>query len=90
MKHLRRTATLLATLTASLLGLSLAAPSAFATRLLEQDGPSTPASPATVPHGGVAGWEIALIAVGTVLAAVAVTAMVRRVRPRPALHPTAR
>ena len=90
MKHFRRTATLFATLTISLLGLALAAPSAFAMRLIDQSSTNTPASPAVDTHGGMTSWQIALIAVGAVLAALAVTAIVRRARSRPVLHPTAR
>ncbi len=88
MRHLGRTAALLATITMSLLGLAAAAPAApaaFAMRI-DPDSGSGPATPAATPHGGMAGWEITLIAVGAVIA---VTALMWRLRSRPAVHPAA-
>jgi hypothetical protein len=74
----------------SLLGLAVTTPSAFAARLIDTDGGSAPASPTAAGHGGMAGWQMALIAVGVVLAVVAVAVLIRWVRPRPALHSPAR
>jgi hypothetical protein len=85
MHSLRRTATIVAALTASLLGLVAAAPSAFAMRLAPNDD-SNPTTVATVTHAGMAGWQIALIALGAALAASVATIIVLRLRPRPAVH----
>ena len=90
MKHIRRTVILLATLTMSLLGLAVTTPAAFAMRLVDTDGGGASASPTAASHGGMAGWQMALIAVGVALAAVAVTVLIRHVRPRSALHSAAR
>ena len=38
-------------------------------------------------HNGMSGWDLTLIAVGVTLAVIAVTAVIHRVRPRPAPHP---
>lgn len=90
MRHLGRTATLIATITMFLLGLALATPAAFAVNLVAPDSdPSTPSAAYPTTHAGMAGWEITLIAVGAVLA-LAVAALIWRARPRPALHPAAR
>jgi hypothetical protein len=89
MKHLRRTITVVAGLALSLIGLAAAAPAAFAMRIHEppdDTGSSTLVYP--VAHAGTPGWQIALIALGAAVVAMAVvTVIVLRVRRRPTLHP---
>jgi len=93
-RRIRRTAgTLagLAGLACACLGLAVAAPAAFA-RTLPPFGVSgaatTPAPPPaqvrTVVVGGMAGWQIALIAVGAALAAATIAVLVDRARARTA------
>ena len=88
--HIRRLVRILAGFAGALVALGVAAPAAFA-RVVPQPagpvtrfGPFTPISqyhpPATAPsHAaavGMAGWQIALIAVGAALAAAIVAAIV--------------
>jgi hypothetical protein len=81
-------------LTGTLLALSAAlaaAPAAFAMRVPPpQDAPGPAATPTyIVTRAGMAGWQIALIAIGAALAAVALTIVVIHVRFRTRLHPAA-
>jgi hypothetical protein len=89
MKHLRRTITVVASLALSLIGLAVAAPAAFAMRLVEPNDSSGTSSPVyPVAHAGTPAWQIALIALGAVVVAAAVvTIIVRRIRRRPTLQP---
>ena len=91
-RRIRRTAGTLATLAGlacACLGLAVAAPAAFA-RTLPPFGVSgaatTPAPPPaqvrTVVVGGMAGWQIALIAVGAALAAATIAVLLDRARAR--------
>jgi hypothetical protein len=86
MKFLCRTSTILVGLSTFLLVLVGTAPSAFALRLLEEHGPSTPASPSTAAHGGIADWEITLIGVDAVAVAAAFVALTVRLRAASAPH----
>ncbi|MBO0731765.1 MAG: hypothetical protein J2P57_21075 [Acidimicrobiaceae bacterium] len=89
MKRLRLATTILASLAVSLLGLALAAPSAFAMRIIDDNSGSGTAAPTpTAAHAGMAGWEIALIVAGAVVAVVAVTGLIVRARRRSVLQPT--
>lgn len=81
-------------LTGTLLALSAAlaaAPAAFAMRVDPPQGDPGPAGAPTyiVTQAGMAGWQIAIIAVGAALAAVALTIMVIHFRLRTRLHPAA-
>ncbi len=88
--RLRRLATALAAVTIGLLASAAAIPAAFARVILIPDpgGQGGPARPLPVPAstvhvvttGGMAGWQITVIALGAVLVAAAVT--VRLVRAR--------
>jgi hypothetical protein len=91
-RRIRRTAGALAGLAGlacACLGLAVAAPAAFA-RTLPPFGATgaatTPAPPPaqvrTVVVGGMAGWQIALIAVGAALAAAAIAVLLDRARAR--------
>jgi hypothetical protein len=81
----------LAGLACACLGLAVAAPAAFA-RTLPPFGVSgavtTPVQPPvqvrTVVVGGMAGWQIALIAVGAALVAAAIAVLLERARARTA------
>jgi hypothetical protein len=89
MEHLRRIAAIMAGLAMTLLTLAATAPSAFAMRLIEQPSMNTPGSVSTPRHGGL-GWEVTIIAVAAALAAIALTALIVRVRLRPGGHPAPR
>ena len=75
--RLGRLATVLAAVISGLLASAVAATAAFANPIPIGDGdtsPITPVPPATVrviSAGGMAGWQVALIAVGAALAAAA-------------------
>jgi hypothetical protein len=80
----------LAGLACACLGLAVAAPAAFAS-LLPPSGVSgavTPAPPPVQVHtvvvGGMAGWQIALIAVGAALVAATIAVLLDRARARTA------
>jgi hypothetical protein len=90
MNPIRRIAGALAGLACVCLGLAVAAPAAFA-RTLPPFGVSgavtTPAPPVqvhTVVVGGMAGWQIALIATGAALVAATVAVLLDRARARTA------
>ena len=87
--RLRRMAAALAAVTAGLLASAAAIPAAFARVLPDPGGQYQPAYPAPVPAstvhavttaGGMAGWQIALIALGAGLIAAAVTIVLTRAR----------
>jgi hypothetical protein len=72
--RMRRLAAVLAAVTCGLLASAAIAPAAFAYGIPQPGGPGglTPATPTTVPvvtAGGMAGWQITLIALGAALAA---------------------
>jgi hypothetical protein len=99
MNRIRHLSVTLAALAAALLGLSAGAPAAFAsTNMLPAPvggGPATGTPPATVTHtvivGGMAGWQIAMIAVGAALLAAAAAVLLDRAwqARRQALSPAA-
>jgi hypothetical protein len=78
--RIRRSLVLLAGLTGSLLALAGTAP-AFAMILPPpggSDGSSAPAPVQVIVHGGMPGWQIALIALGAALIAAVAAALVAR------------
>jgi hypothetical protein len=91
MRKLRRITTIFTAILLALSAALAAAPAAFAMRLPPPDGDPGPAATPTyiVTHAGMAGWQIALIAIGAALASVALTIMVIHVRFRARLHPAA-
>jgi hypothetical protein len=82
--RLRRAATVLAAVTCGLLAWAAAVPAAFAQPKPIGDGgtsPVTPVPPAIVhviSIGGMAGWQITLIAVGAALAGAAAVLLIDR------------
>jgi hypothetical protein len=87
--HLRRAAAALAALTCALLALAAIVPAASASIPIPPGGPDVP--PATVPvfAGGMAGWQITLIAVGAALvAATAAVVLDRALATRRSASPT--
>lgn len=85
-RYIRRAARLISTIAGSLLGLVFCAPSAFAlpvgsvgssSTLSDQPGPS---AVHTVFTGGMAGWQIALIAVAAAVLTATVAVLTDRVR----------
>jgi hypothetical protein len=99
MNRIRRISATLAAFAAALLGLSAGAPAAFASTNVFPapggGGPATATPPATAGHivivGGMAGWQIAMIAAGAALLAAAAAVLLDRARHarRRALSPTA-
>lgn len=90
MSHLRRTATVIAGLLISVLGLTAAAPAAFAMRLVEpNDAPGPGGATTLIIHNGMAGWEVTLIAVGAAVVAATLTAVASRARFHTSPHPLA-
>ncbi len=83
-RRVRRIASVLAGLALTWLALALAAPAAFAYTAPSSGGGTAPAQPPiqvrTVVAGGMAGWQIALIAVGAALAAASLAVLLDRVR----------
>jgi hypothetical protein len=84
--RLRRAAAVLAAVTCGLLAWAAAVPAAFAQPKPIGDGgtgPVTPVPPAIVhviSTGGMAGWQITLIAVGAALAGAAAVLLIDRAR----------
>src|ERR1039457_1603396 len=99
MNRIRRVSATLAAFAAALLGLSAGAPAAFASTNVFPapggGGPATGTPPATVGHtvivGGMAGWQIAVIAAGAALLAAAAAVLLDPAwqARRQALSPTA-
>ena len=98
MNRIRRVSAILAAFAAALLGLSAGAPAAFAgTNVFPAPGGGTgngiPPAPVghTVIAGGMAGWQIAVIAAGAALLAAAAAVLLDRAwqARRQALSPTA-
>jgi hypothetical protein len=99
MNRIRRVSAILAAFAAALLGLSAGAPAAFAgTNVFPAPGgggPATGTLPAPLGHtviaGGMAGWQIAVIAAGAALLAAAAAVLLDRAwqARRQALSPTA-
>jgi hypothetical protein len=90
MNHVRRTAAALAGLAAALPATAAAASAAFAMQVPPpgelgghpvQHAPTAPAHTHTIVIGGMPGWQIVLIAVGTALFAATVAALLDRARP---------
>jgi hypothetical protein len=97
--RLRRVGAALAAVAAGLLASAAAIPAAFARDIPDPlpDGQYRPIYPAPAPAstvhavsatGGMAGWQIALIALGAALIAAAVTIVVARARAAHAATPT--
>jgi hypothetical protein len=89
MNHIRRYAAILAGLIGTVTVFSAAAPAAFAEPIAPGGGggPATPGSAVvtvtrTVVAGGMPGWQIALIAVGSALLAAAAAIFADRTRRR--------
>jgi hypothetical protein len=81
--HIRLTATILAGLLVSFVGVIAGTPAAFAMRPTDPAGAGGPtASPAFVTHGGMAGWEIAVIAVSAAAVVAVLSAVASRARFR--------
>jgi hypothetical protein len=95
LNRIRPIAIVMASLFASMVAVFAISPAAYATRLLPVDeSGSSQAAPLNVPsatahHGGVAGWEVGLIAVGVVVLASALAIVVVQVKARSALRRTA-
>ena len=68
----RRLAAATATLTWALLASTVLAPAAWAENVMLPGGEASPSTPAQVISGGMAGWQITLIALGAALVAAAV------------------
>jgi hypothetical protein len=86
MTKLCRITTVSTGLLLAVLGVLAAAPAAFARPAVD----SEPAAPTyIVSQAGMTGWQVALIAIGAALAAVALTAFVVRVRFRTRLQSVA-
>jgi hypothetical protein len=90
MTKLRCLATVVSGLLLTLFGALVAAPAAFAMRVVPPEGDTGSAAPTyIVTQPGMAGWQVALIAIGAALAAVALTTIVVRARSRSRLQPLA-
>lgn len=71
----------------SVVAICAAAPDAFAMRVVPPEGAGTTST--AVSHGGMAGWEIALIVIGAVLLISLLVGIVRRGRRAPVRVQTA-
>ena len=80
MTRFRHTAAAIAGLVASVAGFVVAAPAAFAMRVIPPTGDASPATHTVVIHAGIAGWEIALITIAAALATAVVMTALRRAR----------
>jgi hypothetical protein len=88
-QHIRRSLAVLGALICGLLASAAVVPAAFARMLPDGGPPYGPAPAAPVPAttvrvitvGGMAGWQIALIAIGAALLAATVAVLVARTRP---------
>jgi hypothetical protein len=90
MNRFRRTATVIAGLIFSVVAVCVAAPTAFAMRVVEPGTASGPLpSSYVVTRGGMVGWEIAVIAVCAALVAAVLTAIASRIRFRASAQPAA-
>ncbi len=93
--RIRTITIIMASLFASMVAVFAISPAAYAVRLLPVDeSGSSQAAPLNVPsatahQGGVAIWEVGLIAVGVVVLASALTVVVLHVKARSALRRTA-
>jgi hypothetical protein len=82
-RPIRRLATILAALAATLLAITAAAPAAFAMRVPPGGGGGETVPPTTlrtVVVGGMLGWQIALIAIGAAILAAATAVILDRAR----------
>jgi len=88
--HITRMAVLLAGLAAAFLAFGAASPAAFARPAPQSVESGVPAHVHTVVTGGMPGWQIALIAVGTALLAAVLAVLLDRARAarRPSTAPT--
>jgi hypothetical protein len=84
MYRVHRLATVIAGLVASIIGVIAAAPAAFATLEPDPGGSGQYVPPATVTHTGLNAWQVTLIALVAAVAAVLLTAVVRKIRTRTA------
>ncbi len=86
----RRAAAAITGLVLSVLGAVTVAPAAFAMRVIPPSGDQgAPTTIYSVTKAGMAGWEIALVALGSALVATALTAVIVRFRVRARLNPAA-
>ena len=97
--HLRRIAAILAAVTCAVMASAGAIPAAFASDNMPVPGPGgqfthadiAPVPPTTVHpviSGGLAGWQVALIALGAALAAAGLTVLLNRTRATRRLAPS--
>jgi hypothetical protein len=70
----------------STLGLFSVAPAAFATELAPPDGTGTVTTSVASGSSGMAGWEIAVIAIAAALLAAVATAVIQQLRFRTTLQ----
>jgi hypothetical protein len=91
--RIRTIAIVIASLLAAMVAVLAISPAAYAMRLLpvDESGSSQALNvPGPTPHhGGVAGWEVGLIAAGVVVLASALTIVVLQVKARSTLRRTA-
>lgn len=87
---MRRVLTSLSMLLASVVATAVSAPAAFAMRVVGPSGPApTPAAVTAHGHGGLVGWEIAVIVIGAAMVLFAASTLVTFSRRRRVLHPAA-
>ena len=86
---MRRVLTSLSMFLAAVVATAVSAPAAFAVRVVGPSG-AAPSRVATVHgHGGLAGWEIAVIVVGAAIILFAASTLVTFSRRRRVLRPAA-
>jgi hypothetical protein len=76
--RLRRLAAALTAVTCTLLASAAAMPAAWAVNVIPNDGGPAPAPAGVVTAGGMPGWQITLIAVGSALVAATVAVLADR------------
>jgi hypothetical protein len=87
MNHIRRVLTVMATFAGALGAFAATAPAAFAIRMPPPGGTGpTQSRVQTVVVGGMPGWQIAVIAAGTALAAAAAAVLLDRARAARKVH----
>lgn len=83
MIRIRRSASIAALFLMSMVGLLATGPMALAAQVAPSDGSDQPApTPLVTSSGGMAGWEIVLIAIAAAVVAAALTAAALRLRFR--------
>jgi hypothetical protein len=89
MNRVRRIATVIAGLVASIIGVIAAAPAAFAMLAPDPGGSGQYEPPVTITHPGVTAWQVGLVALAAAVAAAVITAVVLKTRARTASVRTA-